>query len=221
MAKRFPWKSNYRRIPPFVNEALNKIDSDIILVSAIKKIGRAEIADGRYVHLGLSLNHNEIITSGPVTPPIDVGKWSERNISGWDLKRKDLPMVQKTWTFESPNFGDGARNGYTMRSWTKDVYQHQIFEPQGMTVEATILDAQSADYVAVRFSLQPMLKRSMAEFDLMLLWSINVLQENAGVTNVFASNASDKDYKQTIALDWQIFPPSRPSRAGPAKARCP
>ena len=47
----------------------------------------------------------------------------------------------------------------------------------------------------------------MPEFDLMLLWSVNVLQENVGATGVFSSNASVEEYKATIALDWQIFPP--------------
>lgn len=116
-------------------------------------------------------------------------------------------MVPKTWTFESPNFGDGARNGWTMRSWTKDVYQHQIFEPQGMMIEPTVLEDRGGDHVVMKFALIPLLERDMAEFELMLLWSINVLQENTGATGVFESEATADDYKATITLDWQIFPP--------------
>ncbi len=69
-----------------------------------------------------------------------------------------------------------------MRSWTKDVYQHQIFEPQGMTIEAMVLEDKGGEQVMVKFALAPILSRGMAEFDLMLLWAINVLQENTGVT---------------------------------------
>jgi hypothetical protein len=70
-----------------------------------------------------------IVAAGPVQPPADAGKWSGRNAHGWDRKREDWPMVQKSWTFEAPNFGDGARNGWTLHSRTRDVYQNQIFEP--------------------------------------------------------------------------------------------
>jgi len=207
MAKRFPWKSNYRSIPPFVTEALGKIEGDLIQIAATKKIPRSEIEGAQYAHVGLGAEDGKIVTSGPVSPPADAGKWSERNAFGWDRKRRDWPMVPKTWTFESPNFGDGARNGWTMRSWTKDVYQHQVFEPQGMMIEPTVLEDRGGDHVVIKFALTPLLDRSMAEFELMLLWSINVLQENTGTTGVFASDASADDYKATITLDWQIFPP--------------
>lgn len=207
MSKRFPWKSNYRNIPPFVSDALSNIDGKLIAVAATKKIAKTDIESGLYAHVGLLFHGSEIVKSGAAPLPADAGKWSERNAFGWDRKREDWPMVQKTWTFESPNFGDGARNGWTMRSWTKDVYQHQIFEPQGMAVEAEILDDRGGDHVLVKFFLSPLLNRDMPEFELMLLWSINVLQENTGATGVFASDASIDEYRATIALDWQIFPP--------------
>jgi hypothetical protein len=207
MEKRFPWKSNYLKIPPLVQNALNDIDGDLVAVAATKKIKRSDLDAGQYNHVGLSIDGSSIIAAGPTQPPAGAGKWSERNTHGWDRKREDWPMVQKTWTFESPNFGDGARNGWTMRSWTKDVYQHQTFEPQGMTIEASVLEDKGGEQVVVKFALAPMLSRSMAEFDLMLLWAINVLQENTGVTGVFPSDATREEYISTVTLDWQIFPP--------------
>lgn len=53
----------------------------------------------------------------------------------------------------------------------------------------------------------PFLERAEHEFDLMLLRSLNVLQENTGVTRVFAADATRDDYIATITLDWKIFPP--------------
>lgn len=207
MAKRFPWKSNYRSVPLVVTEALAKIEGDLVQVAATKKIARSEIEGGQYAHVGLRAEDGKMVASGPASPPADAGKWSERNACGWDRKRQDWPMVPKTWTFESPNFGDGARNGWTMRSWTKDVYQHQVFEPQGMLIEPTVLEDRGGDHVVIKFALNPLLDRGMAEFELMLLWSINVLQENTGTTGVFATDATADQYKATITLDWQIFPP--------------
>lgn len=207
MARRFPWKGNYRAIPPFVSTSLDQINGDLIVVAATKKVARAEIAAGQYAHIGLGFVDGKLVTSKSAKPLSEAGKWSERNALGWDRKRPDWPMVQKTWTFESPNFGDGARNGWTMRSRTQDVYQHQIFEPQGITVDTEVLEDRGGDHVVVKFALSPLLDRRMPEFELVLLWFLNVLQENTGATGVFASDATAQDYKATIALDWQIFPP--------------
>lgn len=207
MAERFPWESNYLKIPPFVQGALNDIDGDIVAIAATGRVKRRDIEAGQYSHVGLSIDGSSVISVGPTSPSVSAGKWSERNANGWDRKRKDLPMVQKTWTIESPNFGDGARNGWTTRCWTREVYQHQIFEPQGMTIEASVLEDGGGEQLVVKFALSPMLSRGMSEFELMLLWSINVLQENTGVTGVFASDATREEYISTITLDWQIFPP--------------
>jgi hypothetical protein len=116
-------------------------------------------------------------------------------------------MVTKTYTFETPNFGDAATYGTHMHVWEREVYQHQVFEPQGMRIEAEVLEARGGDHVLVKFALSPMLSRGQPEFDLMLLWSLNVLQENTGVTGVFASEATREDFIGTVQLDWQVFPP--------------
>jgi hypothetical protein len=210
MTKRFSWKGNYQKIPAFVQEALDEIEGDLIAVAATKKIARRDIEGGQYAHLGLRTEGTQISTSCPTVPPANAGKWSDRNAHGWDRKRTDWPMVQKTYTFESPNFGDGARNGWTMQSRIRDVYQHQIYEPQSMTITPTVLKDNGGDQVIIKFALDPMLTRGADDFELMLLWSINVLQENTGVTGVFASDATREEYISTVTLDWQIFPPGAP-----------
>ncbi len=116
-------------------------------------------------------------------------------------------MVPKSFVFESPNFGDAARNGTHTHYKTRQVYQHQVFEPQGMEIEPEILSQATGDHVLVKFALTPLLSRSQPEFEIMLLWAINVLQENTGATGVVASMATREDFLGTIQLDWDIFPP--------------
>ena len=110
VAKRFPWKSGYRAIPDFVKASLDLIGGQLVAIGATKKIPRADIESGLYAHVGLHSTGGILTTSGSATPLFDAGKWSERNALGWHRKRPDWPMVQKTWTFESPKFGDGDRN---------------------------------------------------------------------------------------------------------------
>ncbi|MGY6661184.1 MAG: hypothetical protein ACXIVO_02590 [Glycocaulis sp.] len=207
MPKMFPWKGNFRDIPTSVREKLSELDCDLIQVAAAKTVTRDEVARGQYRHVGLHLNGDRIMASGAVLPPPAAGKWSTRNQSGWERVRKDWPKVQKTYYQEMPIYGDGPRNGYFMMSRTRDVWQHQTFEPQGMMIEPTILQEGGDGKVTIRFSLSPILHRDHDEFDLMLLWSLNVLQENTGVADVFSSDASREDYLSTITLDWEIFPP--------------
>lgn len=75
-----------------------------------------------------------------------------------------------------------------------------------MTIAAEILDDRGGENVIVKFEISPFLSRMMPEFDLMLLWSINLLQENTGVANIFSSSASHSEFLETIALDWKVFP---------------
>lgn len=91
-------------------------------------------------------------------------------------------MVPTSFVFESPNFGEAARDGTRTHYQTRQVYQHQVFEPQGMEIEPAIMSQTAGDLVLVKFALTPLLSRSQPEFELMLLWAVNVLQENTGVT---------------------------------------
>lgn len=202
-----PWKRNYRKVPDSVQETAAAIQSEMVVVAATKKVSLREIASGLYDHVGLRSDNGTVICDGPVLPPYDAGKWSERNALGWDRKRTDLPMITKTYTFESPNFGDAARYGTHMHVQEREVYQHQIFEPQGMRIEAEVLEARGSEHVIVKFGISPLLSKGQPEFDLMLLWSLNVLQENAGAIGVFASEATREEFIGTIQLDWEVFPP--------------
>jgi hypothetical protein len=203
----FPWKRNFRKVPPHALAALQEIEGDLIAIAATKRIARADIERGQYAHVGLRSADGAIAVDDATLPPADAGKWSERNAFGWDRKRTDWPMVTKTYVFETPNFGDAATYGTHMHTWEREVYQHQVFEPQGMLIQPELLQDAGGDYVAIKFTLPPLLARTEPEFDLMLLWALNVLQENTGVTGVFAADASREDYISTITLDWQIFPP--------------
>ena len=207
--KRFPWKGNFLKVPPKVRSELDKIDGDLIAVAAVKSVRVADVRAGLYAHLGLKTDEldGSVIANGPRTPPEDAGKWSFRNARGWERKRQDLPMVPKSFVWESPNFGDASKYGTHTHYQTRQVYQNQVFEPQDMEIEPTILQQTTGDHVLIKFALTPLLGRGQPEFELMLLWALNVLQENTGTTGVFPSTANKEDFLGTIQLEWDIFPP--------------
>lgn len=225
--RRVPWKRNFLKLPAALQADLEAVASDLIAIAATKKVPLADIEEGLYLHLGLRIVDGAVVTGDPVHPPADGGKWSERNAFGWDRKRMDLPKITKGFVIESPIYGDAARNGTHTRVWEREVYQRQVFEPQGMLIESAILNERAGEHAVVKFALTPMLERGQPEFELMVLWAANVLQENTGVAGIFATDATREDFIGTIVLDWEVFPPGtidevverigrRPARPGNA-----
>jgi hypothetical protein len=204
---KFPWKQGILKVPPSVRAKLNDIDVELILVAATKQVPFADIAGGLYAHLGLTVENDSAIVGDPVMPDESIGKWSRRNVEGWEIKRTDLPMITKTFVWETPNFGDGGRYGWHTHSQDREVYQRQIFEPRRLQVATEILNNNGAQTSLVKFSVEHLLDRKHPNFESDLLFTLNLLQENTGACGVFASNATREDFVGTIALGWDIFPP--------------
>ena len=179
-----------------------------------------EIEAGLYAHVGLTIaDDGQVAAASGNLPLAEAGKWSYRSKFGWEIKRDDLPMIPKSFSFEAPNFGDAARNGTSMRVITRDVYQKQVFEPRGLLIDTEIMARH--DPVIVKFSLNELLDREHREFERLFLWSLNVLQENTGVTGVYASDASREDFLGTLLLSWEIFPPGTVEEVVTRLARTP
>ncbi len=204
--KRFPNHSAYLKAPKSVVDALAGIQSDLVQIAATKRIPLSDIQAGLYSHAGLSSDGDKVISATGNQPVPEAGKWSERNAFGWIIIRKDLPMTTKSFAFEAPNFGDAARNGTSMRVIQREVYQRQVFEPRGLLINTEIM-AVTGDTFVVKFSLNELLDRKHREFDRLLLWSLNVLKENVGITGVHAADASREDFLGSLTLSWEIFPP--------------
>ncbi|HEY0434547.1 MAG TPA: hypothetical protein VGC95_11775, partial [Chitinophagaceae bacterium] len=118
-----PWKQSYRSIPTSVAAELARITSDIVIVAATKKIPVSEIARGLYAHLGLGHGDADFKITPSVVPPEAVGKFSDRNVNGWEIKRTDLPKITKTFSWETPNFGDASTYGTHIHYQDREVYQ--------------------------------------------------------------------------------------------------
>jgi hypothetical protein len=207
--RKFPWK-NFAKIPVPISSALAKIGAQRIVAAQTKTMPVSDIAAGLYRHLGLCVSE-DIVTSEsePVLPPAASGKWSTRNREGWERKRRDLPKIIKTYTWETPNFGDASTYGWHTSSRAREVYQVEFDEPRQYSIATEILKISGNDAPAalVKFSVDSLFDKTDPSFEKELLWALNVLQENTGVAGVYASNATRQDYLSTIQLDWEVFPP--------------
>ncbi|HEX2654102.1 MAG TPA: hypothetical protein VHN11_10675 [Xanthobacteraceae bacterium] len=140
-------------------------------------------------------------------PDEKMGPFSNRNRNGWDVIRRDLPMITKTFYWESPNFGDAATYGTHMHFWDRKVYQREFYEPRNYSILARTLKATSTGGYAIHLRIGQELSRTEQGFKDELLFMLNLLQENCGSAGVVSSSTPPSEYIKTIALDWEVFPP--------------
>lgn len=208
MAKK--WKKNLIKVPSGIQEKIDTFENDIFVISSVKEITKEEINDGMYSHLGIEFTEGELAIPQSILPPPTSGRWSKTNVQGRSRPNHELPKVKKTYAIESPNFGDAARNGTHTIYWEREVYQVDFTPPKHLRIKQQLLEerprADGPTYV-VKFEIDEALDRTSEALNSDLLYNLNVLQENIGASDVFASDASRDEYLQSIHLDWEIFPP--------------
>jgi hypothetical protein len=142
-----------------------------------------------------------------VLPPRDSGPWARRNTDGWEIVRRDLPKVTKTYSFDAPNFGDWGKGSHEI-DWTRNVYQRDVVAPRNAGIRVVHEGSVSAEDVEVlRFELDDILSPLDADFTRQVLMGINILQESAGCAGVFDAEATPDDVLRHRFVDWVIFPP--------------
>lgn len=206
--RKVKWKRNLNKATPKLTDKVKEISPKLLRVALSKQVPVADLQNGVYRHIGLKMKDSAITVGPPVVPPANSGKWSERNIHGWENVRRDLPMIEKTRSWETPNFGDPSR-GYHTHWQTRMVYQREIFMPQYYEIATELLSDASeiSSNVLVKFEVLRDLDPRDANFERELLWCLNLLQENVGAVDVFPSDATRADFLKTQQLAWQVFPP--------------
>lgn len=194
---------NYRQIPAEILNRLQRFTLDDVIAACAKRIRVQEF--GQYAHLGLKLEGDQLILPGPFVPSPSAGKFSNYNVNGKDVKRKDLPKTLKTYSFYAPNWG---RSGEHLVSQTREVYQIDFIPPKEVELSVSLI-ARHGDAFDLKFSIDQVISRAASDFESDLLYNLNILQENVGAVGVFESTASLADYAATIHVDWELLPVGR------------
>lgn len=203
-------KRNFRRIPERIDLKVKGFAKPEVIAACTRKIPLARIAAGDFGHVGITVANSEVaFPKDAFVPRPTVGKYSNRNVNGREIVRKDLPMTIKTTSFDSPNWGDWS-NGSHEVSWDREVYQREFEAPRNfdMSVEllATEEGAEGKTFV-FKFTVNAILHRDAEDFETDLLYALNLLQENAGAADVFPADAKREDYLKTVSVVWEILPP--------------
>lgn len=195
-------KKNLRKVPQRILQKLDTIPQDDIVVATALRIKLEDAS--QYAPLGLRVSDGKFITPTPFIPPSSAGRYSRANVEGRDVILRDLPMVEKTSSWETPNWGDWGKGSHTHYR-TRMVYQTSFIPPKEVPLSITILRSEPGGAV-IKFAVEQVLKRDAPDFEDDLLYNLNILQENVGSGDVFPSDASFADYAATIKVDWEILP---------------
>src|SRR6185312_13199840 len=199
------WKKNLRAIPKKIREKLESLKGTIVVVSATKQIALSDIVGKEYTALGIRAIQGGIESPANAIPRPNAGKYSRRNIEGWEEVRKDLPKIWKTFGFEAPDWGDWANGSHTV--WhDREVYQREYHEPREIPISIERL-REIGDTFVFKFVVECPLDPQDENFEDDVLFCLNLLQENVGVVDIYRSDATREEYEQTIHVDWEIFPP--------------
>lgn len=199
------WKKSFRKLPGFLLGQLDGIESENIKVLAGKLVSEEEVASGIYEQIGLTAERLEVGSNWEVAPSPSVGIRSKRNTEGWAEIRKDLPKYTKYFYHDIANFGDAARNGYSTVAIPREVYERDEYPPYLFHIEVTIQEVKPDNTYGVVFSIDEVFLRGSSSFEDDLLFAVNLLQENTGVTGLVA--AENPEFVFTSNLDWDLFPP--------------
>jgi hypothetical protein len=203
------WKKNIRKVPTAILEKLGRFHEDQVVVAVVKKVPLSAIAAGTYKHMRI-VSESAASPTIPdfIVPSPRQGKYSRRNVRGWEVIRTDLPKVTKTYSFESPNWGDWS-NGSHEVEWHRMVYRRDFHPPPELAIQMELLDTEpgSEPRFVIKFQVADVLNQSHPEFEDLLFFNLNLLQENVGACDVFKHDADLPDFLQTITVEWEILPP--------------
>lgn len=198
---------NYRKVPDSVTAKLKTIKSTSVVASCVRKLPKQDIKAGKFAHLGISLKNDNVDYPNSVMPKYDVGRTSKINAEGLEVVRKDLPMVTKSYVIETPNYGDWSKGSHDIVR-DRDVYQREHIPPSENEIQIELTGKEEAGELYIcRFTVSEVMDTNAKRFLKRLLFNLNLLLENVGAADVFASNATLADYMKTLYVNWEILPP--------------
>lgn len=196
---------HFRRIPNYIEKELSNIQSQHVIVAAIIDASMSEIASGAYRHLGVKLSDGNIECPEIIFPDKLSGIYARRNRNGIVWVLKHLPKITKTFSFDSPNFGDPDK-GYHTTYIDREVYQRRFEPPRDWEISLKVI-SQSEERIRIKAEINTIIDRHHLDFRSNLFFAINLLQEQCHDCHVFDAAISDEELARITTVGWEIFPP--------------
>ncbi len=192
-------KKSFRNIPGNIRNNIRKVnDKPFVIYSVVKvRIG------SHFPNLpGLVIGANPV-NDFETLPNPSSGTWARRNIQGWDITLKDQPKYTKSFSHESPNFGDWSRGSHTV-TIEREVYPHILFPGHGSVIKVHELKRDDT-HVTLGLELDRIFD-SVPTDTRELLFALNVFQEAVGSSAIRSTDEPIQSYIGSLQIDWEILP---------------
>ena len=200
-------KRNLRKIPDVITHKLRTIKSKEIAVGCAVKFKSSVIFIGNLNHLGISLTDKGLVLPTSIIPSTDQGRYSDRNVNGIEIIRKDLAKEKHYNTVESPNWGDGYKGTHTV-NLPYEKYPREFIPPRELEINIKCNNTKpnQTEYI-IAFKVNETLDRTRRDFKIKLFENLNLLQENVGMCGIEAADVALENYEKTLRVTWEILPP--------------
>lgn len=202
------WKSGWRKVPGKITNRIEEIQENGLIVACTLKITATEAATGKFAHVGIDYRGGDFNIPQSVIPPEENGRASKVNLHGKEIIRKDLPKELKEFGFYAPSWGDWSKGSHWVGQ-TREVYQRDQIAPKEAEISFEILrnGTDTEPFVVVKCVVEFLLLKNSPIFKRDLLFCLNLLQENVGHADLWASTTSNEEFANTLYVDWEILPP--------------
>lgn len=200
-------KKNLRKIPNEITQKLRLIKSKTVVVGCAVRFKSATLLKGGLNHLGILLTDKELAIPKSVIPPADQGRYSDRNVNGNEIIRKDLAKEKHYHTIESPNWGDSYKGTHTV-DLPYEKYPREFIPPRELEINIKCNNTKpnQPEYI-IAFKVNEILDRRRRDFKVKLFENLNLLQENVGMCGIEAADVALENYEKTLRVTWEILPP--------------
>lgn len=195
---------HFRRIPYYIEQELRRTNSQHVIVAAIFNASKADISRNVFRRLGITLNDDTVQMPDIIAPYCFEGLYARRNRNGIVWVLKSLPKVTKTYSWETPNFGDPDK-GYHTSYMDRDVYQRRLEPPRDWDINLSIV-SETPDRIRFKATIDTVLDKQAPDFRNDLFFAINLLQEQFRDCHVFDAHLSDEELARITTVGWEIFP---------------
>lgn len=206
-------KKNLNKIPKDIIAKISRIDNGNIIVGCAKKFKADYLLSGGLNHLGIFLNDSGLTFPASIIPSAEKGKYSGRNIYGYEEIRKDLPKETHYNSVESPNYGDSYNGTHTV-NLPYEKYPRDFHSPKELEILINCENTRPGlqEYV-ITFQVQEIINKEDESFNANLLENLNILQENIGFCDIESADTPIEEYAKSLHVSWEILPPGTADEA--------
>ena len=166
-------KKNIRKVPPRVKKQLDDLHDRNIVAGCARTFNAVELNGGILEHLHVELTPDGLSVPESVLPRPERGKYSKRNVEGYDKRRDDLGLQTGSHSVEAPDYGDWSLGSHTVQL-THRYYLREHVPPRGSTIDMECADdSPGREKYVVVFKVSEILDREAADFDQRLLACLN------------------------------------------------